>query len=429
MKNILVFLLIFSQVAFAGLPPTTSKNSSDTSNITTFNYQFPNFTGTHTGTTFSLGIDSVAGGGTGLATLTAHYLLVGNGTGNVTLVSPGSTAGYILTSNGTSLDPSFQAISSGVNAGDVVQTGATTCPAGTLAEDGSAISRTVFSALFTAIGTTYGVGDGSTTFNVPNAKGVFEKGAGSQTISSISYTGTQGTTQGDQLQGHIHNMTTNNGQAGSLNYYGPPFSNSGATYSTTNFNSTMTPLGPSSDGTNGTPRVGADTHPANISHLHCIRYTASAIPAGSVAGPGSSTSGNIATYNGTSGAILQDSGVAPTAIGGFLPMSTGSLTGVSANEIVGSGKTSRALVIQNIIGSATTFTCTGNPVLSLLDCGTSAGACTSGTTTLGSVTLTAANTITVGSISTSTIASGHFWAWEITSGTCTVLDANATAGL
>jgi len=44
----------------------------------------------------------------------------------------------------------------------------TTYPTGWLLADGSAISRTTYSDLFTAIGTTYGVGDGSTTFNIPS---------------------------------------------------------------------------------------------------------------------------------------------------------------------------------------------------------------------------------------------------------------------
>jgi microcystin-dependent protein len=44
----------------------------------------------------------------------------------------------------------------------------TTYPTGWLLADGSAISRTTYADLFTAIGTTYGVGDGSTTFNLPN---------------------------------------------------------------------------------------------------------------------------------------------------------------------------------------------------------------------------------------------------------------------
>ncbi|MEO8391769.1 MAG: tail fiber protein [Chloroflexota bacterium] len=42
--------------------------------------------------------------------------------------------------------------------------------------DGSAVSRTTYAALFAAIGTTYGVGDGSTTFNVPDLRGRFPLG-------------------------------------------------------------------------------------------------------------------------------------------------------------------------------------------------------------------------------------------------------------
>lgn len=49
-------------------------------------------------------------------------------------------------------------------------------PTGWLLADGSAISRTVYARLFTAIGTTYGVGDGSTTFNLPDLRGEFLRG-------------------------------------------------------------------------------------------------------------------------------------------------------------------------------------------------------------------------------------------------------------
>ena len=44
-------------------------------------------------------------------------------------------------------------------------------PAGFLLCDGSAVSRTTYAALFATIGTIYGVGDGSTTFNLPDARG------------------------------------------------------------------------------------------------------------------------------------------------------------------------------------------------------------------------------------------------------------------
>jgi len=58
-----------------------------------------------------------------------------------------------------------------VPAGVVDMFAGSTAPSGYLLCDGSAVSRTTYSKLFTAIGTTYGSGDGSTTFNVPNIKG------------------------------------------------------------------------------------------------------------------------------------------------------------------------------------------------------------------------------------------------------------------
>jgi hypothetical protein len=86
------------------LPPTSSKISTDANNVTTFNYQFPNFTGTHTGVTLALGINSVAGGGTGLSAITANNLLIGNGTSALTLLPP-NTAGYVLTDQGAGHNP------------------------------------------------------------------------------------------------------------------------------------------------------------------------------------------------------------------------------------------------------------------------------------------------------------------------------------
>lgn len=68
MRNILfhlVNLLIICTICNAGLPPTSSKDSSDSNSITTFQFQFPNFAGTHTGTTFSLGALNLATGVSG----------------------------------------------------------------------------------------------------------------------------------------------------------------------------------------------------------------------------------------------------------------------------------------------------------------------------------------------------------------------------
>jgi microcystin-dependent protein len=48
-------------------------------------------------------------------------------------------------------------------------------PTGWLLCDGSAVSRASFAALFAVIGTTYGTGDGSTTFNLPNMQGKYAR--------------------------------------------------------------------------------------------------------------------------------------------------------------------------------------------------------------------------------------------------------------
>ena len=62
--------------------------------------------------------------------------------------------------------------------GFIIQYATTTSPSGWLLCDGSAVSRTTYSALFSVVGTTYGVGNGSTTFNVPDLRGRVPVGYG-----------------------------------------------------------------------------------------------------------------------------------------------------------------------------------------------------------------------------------------------------------
>jgi microcystin-dependent protein len=59
----------------------------------------------------------------------------------------------------------------GFAAGMIMSTAGTSAPTGWLLTYGQAVSRTTYADLFTAIGTTYGVGDGSSTFNVPDLRG------------------------------------------------------------------------------------------------------------------------------------------------------------------------------------------------------------------------------------------------------------------
>jgi microcystin-dependent protein len=64
-----------------------------------------------------------------------------------------------------------------VPSGTIMATGRSTAPTGYVLCDGAAISRTTFPDLFNAIGTTYGIGNGSSTFNVPDLRGRVPVGA------------------------------------------------------------------------------------------------------------------------------------------------------------------------------------------------------------------------------------------------------------
>lgn len=69
-------------------------------------------------------------------------------------------------------------IQGAVPPGTLTMFAGTTAPTGYLICNGSAVSRTTYALLFAAIGTTWGVGDGSTTFNLPDLRGRGPLGVG-----------------------------------------------------------------------------------------------------------------------------------------------------------------------------------------------------------------------------------------------------------
>ena len=73
-------------------------------------------------------------------------------------------------------------------------------PSGYLAEDGAAVSRTTYAGLFAVIGTTYGVGNGSTTFNVPDSRG--------RVGVNLGPSDTQFDTMGEKFGEKYHQLTT-----------------------------------------------------------------------------------------------------------------------------------------------------------------------------------------------------------------------------
>jgi microcystin-dependent protein len=67
--------------------------------------------------------------------------------------------------------------------GEIALWATSTAPTGWLIADGSTVSRSTYSALFAVISTTYGVGDGSTTFGLPNLKGKVPVGRDSSDVA------------------------------------------------------------------------------------------------------------------------------------------------------------------------------------------------------------------------------------------------------
>lgn len=91
-------------------------------------------------------------------------------------------------------------------AGAVMPFAMNLAPSGWLWANGTAVSRTTYAALFAAIGTTFGTGDGSTTFNLPDLRGYFVRGAGTNADGAVS--GTFGAKQADAYLSHTHTMGT-----------------------------------------------------------------------------------------------------------------------------------------------------------------------------------------------------------------------------
>ena len=167
---------------------------------------------------------AVADGGTGASTASAARTNLGLGTA--------------ATADSAQLVPT----------GAVLPFAMSTAPSGWLECDGAAVSRTTYAALFSAIGTTHGTGDGSTTFNVPDLRGEFVRGwdHGRGVDSGRSF----GSAQSDDLKAHTHPASSNPGSGG-----GSMFQSTGGTPTTINTGSTG----------------GTETRPRNKALMYCVK--------------------------------------------------------------------------------------------------------------------------------------------------------------
>lgn len=139
--------------------------------------------------------------------------------------------------------------------GAVVAFAMNNAPTGWLVADGTEKSRTTYARLFSRIGTTYGDGDGSTTFNVPDARAEFIRGfdAGRGVDSGRGF----GSWQSFSIQSHDHYL---------LNIAGE--STTPDTGVTVGPKTTDGPFPAAFTSKSG----GSETRPRNIALLYCIKY-------------------------------------------------------------------------------------------------------------------------------------------------------------
>ena len=140
-------------------------------------------------------------------------------------------------------------------------------PPGWIECDGREISRMMFARLFQRIGDRFGIGDGATTFQVPDMRGEFVRGWDNG--RGIDGGRQLGTAQTDQFQGHEHYLLPNQNTA--IQLEDAPGSSDFAGGSRQNVWGNGTSV-PKNDGTNGAPRTGSETRPRNIALLYCIKY-------------------------------------------------------------------------------------------------------------------------------------------------------------
>jgi phage-related tail fiber protein len=146
---------------------------------------------------------------------------------------------------------------------------ANTPPPGAIKANGAAVSRTTYAALFAVIGTTFGVGNGTTTFNVPDLRGEFVRGW--DDARGVDTGRVFGSAQLDAFQGFGLKVYATTTAAGASNLF-------------YNFSSTVNATSGSLAGLThfeardaiangfGTPRQATETRPRNVALLPCIKY-------------------------------------------------------------------------------------------------------------------------------------------------------------
>ena len=187
------------------------------------------------------------------------------------LASDSVTSAKIQDGAVTSAKLNSDAISALMPTGTVLPFAGINAPTGYLFCDGDAISRTTYSSLFGIIETTYGVGDGSTTFNIPDLRGRVIAGQDDMGGSSADrLTGLSGGVNGDNLGAtggsETHTLTTSEIPAHTHDF---PIDGNNGSVDGTIVKSSITELNPH---TKTTSSVGGDQPHNNVQPTIILNY-------------------------------------------------------------------------------------------------------------------------------------------------------------
>jgi microcystin-dependent protein len=163
-----------------------------------------------------------------------------------------------------------------IPSGAVVFVAQNSAPSGWLKANGAAVSRTTYAALFAAIGTTYGAGNGSTTFNLPDLRGEFVRGwddgrgvDSGRAIGSAqagAYESHSHTASTNSAGGHTHGAASSGATAGST-----IIPSSTQTRGSVNYGTPTNTAGAHSHTVTVDASGGTETRPRNIALLACIK--------------------------------------------------------------------------------------------------------------------------------------------------------------
>ena len=246
--------------------------------------------------------------------------------------------------------------------GSIQAYGGTTVPFGWLLCQGQAVSRATYAELFGVIGTSFGTGDGSTTFNIPDLRGEFLRGAGTNSHSGQGSGGSVGTHQDATQVPGIYLA----GSGGTLVTPGVDSIFSGydsAVAQTSGFKQLIMGAGASTN----VPKTYA-TRPTNTSVNYIIKATTIALPSdfeaavdekiaaldvASVGGSGKYISA-ISEADGKISATATNLSTTPTN-GSAVPITSGGVYAKFASLDTWTDVTSAAVNLTNVVAASTSI--------------------------------------------------------------------------